>query len=121
MCIIMIMIIILLLIAVQESPVSPSTPSTFVEYDFDSLQDFSGSSTTTNNNNNYYDSSGNKSFVGGGGDLSSSLGHNGIGTLVGDDSLLTPQFNSTVLAPPASEDEGDSAISGRSSEINENR
>lgn len=90
---------------VQDTPVSPSSPSTFVEYDFDGLQDFSSSS--TNNNSSSFS-----------GDLTG-LSHNG-GALV-DDALLAPQFNSTVLAPPVSEDEGDSALSGRSSEINENR
>ena len=92
----------------QDTPVSPSSPSTFVEYDFDGLQDFSSSSTNNDNNNS-------SSFSG---DLTG-LSHNG-GALV-DDALLVPQFNSTVLAPPVSEDEGDSALSGRSSEINENR
>ena len=88
---------------------SPTSPSTFVEYDFDGLQDLISSSTNNDNNNS---SSG---FAGDG----TSLSHNGSALL--EDALLVPQFNSTVLAPPASEDEGDSALSGRSSEINENR
>ena len=42
------------------------------------------------------------------------------GGTIADDSFSVPQFNSVVFPPPGSEDEADSAISGRSSEINEN-
>ncbi|KAK7111662.1 rab11 family-interacting protein 4B-like isoform X1 [Littorina saxatilis] len=88
-----------------HATISPSSESTFTEYDFEGLQsDHSGSSNTNGNHNSYI------------ADLSG-LSHNG---LQGDGSnFLVPQFNSTVLAPPLSEDDGDSAISGRSSEINE--
>ncbi|XP_076447146.1 rab11 family-interacting protein 4-like isoform X2 [Babylonia areolata] len=90
--------------------VSPSSQSTYAEYDFAGLENLSGPSSTETpvNNSSFVDSLS-------GLDLLS-------GAPIGNDSLFVPQFNSTVLAPPiVSEDEGDSAISGRSSEINENR
>lgn len=39
----------------------------------------------------------------------------------GNESVLAQHFDNSGLQPAASEDEGDSALSGRSSEINENR
>ncbi|KAL8593318.1 hypothetical protein ACOMHN_009971 [Nucella lapillus] len=94
-----------------QGTVTPTSPtSTFVEYDFDGLESLSEPSSTQTTVNN-------SSFVN---DLSGLNFLNGSGN-VGDDSLLIPQFNSTSLVPSIiSEDEGDSAISGRSSEVNEN-
>nr|KAG5709696.1 hypothetical protein BaRGS_027721 [Batillaria attramentaria] len=48
------------------------------------------------------------------------VGLNADTSAFGNESVLAQHLNGSGLQPPASEDEGDSALSGRSSEINEN-
>lgn len=76
--------------SLQQEKVSPVSQSTFVEYDFDSPTE---------------DALG---------------GTNGDSSNFGNESVLAQHFHHSALLPPTSEDEGDSALSGRSSEINEN-
>lgn len=114
--------------SLQETVSTPTSQATFAEYDFDGLTDLSGSSNNGTNNDTPTNPSYNttaSTFL----DDLTGFGQNissfGESTSASNnpflaDSFLVPQFNSTVLAPPGgSEDEADSALSGRSSEINE--
>lgn len=65
------------------------SPSTYVDYDFDGLEESCGSNDDIN--------------------------------LLKCEKVVTCTANKSFLLPPTSEDEGDSALSGRSSELNENR
>lgn len=80
------MLLIICICEFQGQKESPLSQSTFVEYDFDALDEFSGFNANSNSS----------------GDVNHS-------------------FTSSVVFLPTSEDEGDSALSGRSSEVNENR
>ncbi|XP_025086872.1 rab11 family-interacting protein 3-like isoform X2 [Pomacea canaliculata] len=64
------------------------SPSTYVDYDFDGLEESCGSNDDIN--------------------------------LLKCEKVVTCTANKSFLLPPTSEDEGDSALSGRSSELNEN-
>ncbi|GFO39264.1 Rab11 family-interacting protein 4, partial [Plakobranchus ocellatus] len=104
----------------SKSSPSPSSQHTFSEYDYNSQDDFSGlsltgpeSSTSTPKNSNYNSLN-----------LIDDSGPDGVsGGPAGEEGLVLPEteLNGTpLIIPPASEDEADSAISGKSSEINEN-
>ncbi|KAK3767877.1 hypothetical protein RRG08_059207 [Elysia crispata] len=102
-----------------KASLSPSSQHTFSEYDYNSQDDFTGLSLTgaeqttptpsAYNSLNLIDDS-SPGDIGGG-----QVGHGEPLVLPGTELNGTP-----LILPPASEDEADSAISGKSSEINEN-
>ena len=112
--------------APKGSP-SPSSQHTFSEYDYNSQDDFSGLSLTSGGEQTTPTPSNYNSLnlI----DDSSPLSDRDLDVSVGGQSgsgrgLVLPgtELNGTpLIIPPASEDEADSAISGKSSEINENR
>ncbi|RUS90433.1 hypothetical protein EGW08_001774 [Elysia chlorotica] len=107
----------------QSSP-SPSSQHTFSEYDYNSQDDFSGLSLTGGEQSTPTPSAYNSLNLIDDSAVDGDLG--GLQVLVGStngNSVVLPgtELNGTpLILPPASEDEADSAISGKSSEINEN-